>query len=175
MQAINKLLIRNNFTLQRPVYRTNKRSESRIVDWLENEYPKIKERAKRGYRHTLGDEMGVRSTHAFGRSYGIKNKTPVVKKTTKRFSCNMFSYVTNKGLMRFIIYTSGFNADVFLNFLRRLIYRQKNKIFIIVDNHKVYYCKKAVDWLEKYKDKIEVFFLPAYAPSLTQMRPSIET
>ena len=79
--------------------------------------------------------------------------------------------------MRFMIYTSGFNADVFLNFLRRLIYRQKNKIFIILDNHKVYHCKKAVDWLEKYKDKIEVFFLPAYAPELNpdEMISSLKT
>ena len=167
LQTISKLLIGNNITPQKPVYRTKERSESRIADWLENEYPKIKERAKKEDADIhWGDEMGVRSTHVFGRSYGIKNKTPVVKKTTKRFSCNMISSITNKGLMRFMIYTSGFNADVFLNFLRRLIYRQKNKIFIILDNHKVHHCKKAVDWLEKYKDKIEVFFLPAYAPEL---------
>ena len=97
-----------------------------------------------------GDEMGVRSTHVFGRSYGVKNKTPVVNKTTKRFGCNMISSITNKGLMRFMIYKSGFNADVFLNFLRRLIYRQK-KIFIILDNHKVHHSKKVADWFYKMK------------------------
>ena len=167
LQTISKLLIKNNFTPQKPVYRAKERSESRIADWLEEEYPKIKKRAKKeGADIHWGDEMGVRSTHVFARSYGIKNKTPVVKKTTKRFSCNMISSITNKGLMRFMIYKSGFNADVFLNFLRRLIYRQKKKIFIILDNHKVHHCKKAVDWLEKHKDKIEAFFLPPYAPEL---------
>ena len=78
----------------------------------------------------------------------------------------MISTITNKGLMRFMIFKSGFNADVFLNFLRRLIYRQKKKIFIILDNQKVYFSKKVADWLEKHKDKIEAFFLPAYAPEL---------
>lgn len=78
----------------------------------------------------------------------------------------MISTITNKGLMRFMIFKSGFNTDVFLNFLRRLIYRQKKKIFIILDNHKVHHSKKVVDWLEKHKDKIEAFFLPAYAPEL---------
>jgi len=167
LQTISKLLIRNNFTPQKPIYRAKERNEDIITDWLEKEYPKIKERAKKeGADIHWGDEMGVRSTHVFGRSYGIKNNTPIVKKTTKRFSCNMISSITNKGLMRFMIYTSGFNADVFLNFLRRLIYRQKKKIFIILDNHKVHHCKRASAWLKKHKSKIEVFFLPAYAPEL---------
>ena len=44
----------------------------RIEDWLQNEYPKIKERAKKEQADIhWGDEMGVRSTHVFGRSYGI--------------------------------------------------------------------------------------------------------
>lgn len=167
LPTISKLLNKNNLTPQKPIYRATQRNEVRIADWLQNEYPKIKERAKKEQADIhWGDEMGVRSTHVFGRSYGVKNKTPVVNKTTKRFGCNMISSITNKGLMRFMIYKSGFNADVFLNFLRRLIYRQKKKIFIILDNHKVHHCKKAVDWLEKHKDKIEVFFLPAYAPEL---------
>ena len=95
--------------------------------------------------------MGVRSTHIFDRSYGIKNNTPVINKTTKRFGCNMISTIINKGLMRFMI----FNTDVFLNFLRKLIHRQKKKIFIILDNHKVHHSQKVADWLEKHKDQIE--------------------
>jgi transposase len=167
LQTISKLLKGSNLTPQKPVYRATQRNEGVIKDWLVNVYPKIKERAKKEEADIhWGDEMGVRSTHVFGRSYGIKNKTPVVNKTTKRFGCNMISSITNKGLMRFMIFKSVFNADVFLKFLRRLIYRQKKKIFIILDNHKVHHCKKSVDWLEKYKEKIEVFFLPAYAPEL---------
>ena len=167
LPTISKLLNGNNLTPQKPIYRATQRNEVRIEDWLQNEYPKIKERAKKEQADIhWGDEMGVRSTHVFGRSYGIKNNTPVVNKTTKRFGCNMISTITNKGLMRFMIFKSGFNADVFLNFLRRLIYRQKKKIFIILDNHKVHHSKKVADWLEKHKDKIEAFFLPAYAPEL---------
>ena len=74
-----------------------------------NEYPKIKEQADIYW----GDKMGLRSTHVFGRSYGIKNNAPVVNKTTKRFGCNIISTITNKGLMRFMIFKSRFNADVF--------------------------------------------------------------
>lgn len=167
LPTASKLLNGNNLTSQKPIYRATQRNEVRIENWLQNEYTKIKERAKKEQADIhWGDEMGVRSTDVFGRSYGIKNNTPVVNKTTKRFSCNMISTITNKGLMRFMIFKSGFNADVFLNFLRRLIYRQKKKIFIILDNHKVHHSQKVADWLKKHKDKIEVFFLPGYAPEL---------
>ena len=30
----------------------------------------------------------------------------------------------------------------------------------------MHHSKKVADWLEKHKDKIEAFFLPAYAPEL---------
>ena len=37
-------------------------------------------------------------------------------------------------------------------------------MFLILDNLKVHHGKLAAVWLEKHKDKIEVFFLPTYAP-----------
>ncbi len=40
----------------------------------------------------------------------------------------------------------------------------KRKVFLILDNLKVHHGKLAAAWLEHHKDKIEVFFLPPYAP-----------
>ena len=89
LPTISKLLNGNNLTPQKPIYRATQRNEVRIEDWLQNEYPKIKERAKKEQADIhWGDEMGVRSTHVFGRSYGIKNNTPVVNKTTKNLGVN---------------------------------------------------------------------------------------
>ena len=175
MQTISKLLIRNNFTPQKPIYRAKERNEDIITDWLEKEYPKIKERAKKeGADIHWGDEMGVRSTHVFGRSYGIKNNTPIVKKTTKRFSCNMISSITNKGLMRFMIYTSGFNADVFLNFLRRLIYRQKKRFLLYLITIKFITANVHQLGLKNINLKLKCsFYLPMHL-NLIQMKCSIE-
>ena len=38
------------------------------------------------------------------------------------------------------------------------------KVFLILDNLNVHHGKLAASWLEKHKDKIEVFFLQPYAP-----------
>ena len=47
---------------------------------------------------------------------------------------------------------------------QRLIRTSEQKVFLILDNLKVHHGKLAAAWLEKHKDKIEVFFLPPYAP-----------
>lgn len=53
-----------------------------------------------------------------------------------------------------------------MKFLSKLIYKQDRKIFLILDNHKVQHAKKTQAWLEQHKDKIQLFFLPAYSPDL---------
>ena len=112
------------------------------------------------------DKIGIRSTHVFGRSYGLKNKTPVVNKTINRFGYNIISAIADNGSFRFMTFKNNFNISVFLDFLRRLIHGQKKKIFLIVDNHKVHHSNKVAQWLKKNRKRIELFFLPPYALEL---------
>ena len=97
--------------------------------------------------------MGVGFIYAFGRSYGIKNNTPVINKTTKKFDCNMISTIANKELIRFMIFKYRFNTDIFLNFLRKLIYRQKKKIFSYLTTTKYIIFKRLQIGLKNIKIK----------------------
>ena len=56
------------------------------------------------------------------------------------------------------------NQQRLIRFMERLIRGSQRKVFLILDNLKVHHGKLAAAWLEKRKDKIEVFFLPLYAP-----------
>lgn len=105
-------------------------------------------------------------TDTFGIRYGVKSRLPVLNKITKRFGSNMISSIANKGLTRFMIYKSVFNADFLLNFLGKFVCSYKRRIFIILDNHKVHHCRKVMDWFEKHKDEASKFSLPAYALEL---------
>ncbi len=51
-----------------------------------------------------------------------------------------------------------------IDFMSRLIRNNSKKVYFILDNLRVHYSKKVRNWLEKHKDKIEVFYLPPYAP-----------
>jgi len=162
-----RYLKRWGFTPQKPVRRALEQNPQEVRNWLEEEYPAIREQAKSEKAQIFwGDEMGLRSDHAVGRSYGLRGQTPVIVATGKRFSCNMISAITNQGRLNFMVFKGRFIAKVFLEFLYRLVRQSKRKVFLIVDNHPVHRSKKVKQWLEERPDEIRLFFLPSYSPEL---------
>ncbi len=63
-----------------------------------------------------------------------------------------------------MIYQDTMKQQRLIRLMERLIRVSKQKVFLILDNLKVHHSKLAASWLEHRKDKIEVFFLPPYAP-----------
>jgi transposase len=76
----------------------------------------------------------------------------------------MISSITNQGKLRFMIYDGALNAAIFLMFLRRLVRDTDRKLFVIVDNLRVHHAKVVVAWLAANAERIELFYLPPYAP-----------
>ena len=76
----------------------------------------------------------------------------------------MISALSSQGKVRFMIYQDTMNQQRLIRFLERLVRGSEQKVFLILDNLKVHHGKLVAAWLEKRKDKMEVFFLPPYAP-----------
>lgn len=154
-------------TPQKPVRRAYERDSVAVATWLNETYPGIARRAKaEGAEIHWGDEMGLRADYQAGRSWSPKGTTPVIPGTGQRFRCNMISTITNKGRLAFMLFTENFDAPVFVRFLARLVRHVPKKIFLILDGHSAHKAALTRRWLEKSADRIEVFFLPAYAPDL---------
>ena len=83
---------------------------------------------------------------------------------TKRQRVNMISAISSQGKVRFMVYQDTMNQQRLIRFMQRLVRASEQKVFLILDNLKVHHGKLVAAWLEKHKDKIEVFFLPPYAP-----------
>src|ERR1017187_1124440 len=152
-------------TPQKPVRRAYEQNPVAVQKWLAEEYPAIRAEARRfrAQIHWL-DEMGLRSDHQAGRSYGRRGQTPVVFGTGQRFRCNMISAITNRGRLAFMIFRQRFTAPVFLNFLRRLVrsrQKAKRKVCLIADGHPVHKSRAVTRWLEKHSAQIRIFWLPA--------------
>ena len=125
---------------------------------LNEEYPKIKSQAKtQGGEIHWGDQMGLRSDHQTGTSYGLNGRTPIIPGTGKRFRCNMMSTITNQGKLAFIVFTQGFTATVMIEFLTRLLRQSKAKVFLIVDGHPVHRSKTVIACLKEHSDQIQMF------------------
>jgi transposase len=164
-RAIGNYLNKWGFTPQKPKKRAYEQSSKKVREWLEEEYPIIKKRAKeqKALIH-WGDETGVRNSNQHGRSYAPKGRTPIKKHMSKRFSINMISTVTNQGQVQFMIYKENMNADVFIKFMEQLIKCQDNKVFLILDNLRVHHSKIVKKWEEEHNTEIELFYLPSYSP-----------
>lgn len=165
LSTVRLYLQRWGMTPQKPLARARERSPAAIRAWLERDYPAIARRAK-AERAAIywGDETGISNQDQTGRSYAPKGKTPVVVRTAKRITQSMIAAVSNRGLMRFMLYEDALNVERFLAFLRRLVKDARQKVFLIVDNLRVHHARKVKAWVASHAHEVELFYLPAYAP-----------
>jgi len=165
--TIGRYLQRWNFTPQKPVQKAYEKDPQAVQQWLDEDYPAIRRKAGReGAEIHWGDQMAMRSDHQTGTSYSPKGQTPVVPGTGQRFRCNLISTVTNRGTVRFMIFTRRFTAALMIEFLQRLIRDVDGKVFLILDQHPVHRSKQVTRWLDAHADQLEVYFLPGYSPEL---------
>jgi transposase len=154
-------------TPQKPVRRAYERNNKAIQQWLKEDYPAWVKKAKReGATIYWGDEAGLRSDTAMGRSYALAGQTPAIRATGKRFGCNMISAISNQGHLNFMVFQGGFVGSVFIDFLRRLLKQTSRKVYLIVDGHPVHKSKAAERFVEDNSDRLRLIFLPGYAPEL---------
>jgi transposase len=167
IRTVGEYLKRWGFTPQKPLRRAYEQNPKSVQRWLEEEYPAIVERAQKEEAEIQwGDETGIRNDCQYGRSYAPRGKTPAMLIPAKRERINMISSITNQGKVRFMIYENSMNADTLKKFLKRLIKDSDKKVFLILDNLRTHHCNAVKEWLESYKDEIELFFLPPYSPEL---------
>src|SRR5258705_443628 len=164
--SVGRLLAQLGITCQKPLHRALERDEALVQQWLKREFPRIKALAQREKAEIyFGDAAHMRSDHHAGRTWGKKGETPVVSSTGARYRMSLISAVTSRGHMRFMIKKKGgVNADVFIEFLRRLMVGAKNKIFLIVDRGPAHVAKKTKAFVASLDGKLRLFYLPPYSP-----------
>jgi len=167
VRSIGNYLKRWGFTPQKPLQRAYEQKPQAVRKWLEQDYPQLKGRSQEeGAEIQWGDETGLRSDDVRGRSYSPQGVTPEIRVNSKRHGCSIISAVTNKGGMRWMCFEGALNAQLLIDFLRRLIKDAPRKIFLILDNLRVHHSRLVKRWVEKHQERIELFFLPSYSPEL---------
>ena len=162
-----KYLQRWGFTPQKPLKKAYEQSPEAVSKWVGEEYPRIAAQAKQeGAEIQWGDETGLRSDDVRGRGYAPKGKTPVVLANANRAKLSVISTVTNKGQMRWKVFSGALNAKILIGFMKRLVHGRETRVFLILDNLRVHHSKAVKNWLAENVDKIEVFYLPSYSPEL---------
>jgi transposase len=155
------------FTPQKPARRAYEHDPAAVDRWLAQEYPRVEAeaRAENAEIHWL-DEAGLRSDCQRGRGYAPKGRTPVRAVPGKRFGVNFLATLTNRGVMRFLVFAGRFTAAVLLAFLARLLASRPGKVYVILDGHPSHRSRKAKAWVAARAGRVRLVFLPSYSPEL---------
>ena len=167
LTAVGRLLASLDITPQKPLRRAYERDPVAIELWRKDNYPKLRKRAKTvGAKIFFLDEAGFQSDPPLGRTYGLKGHTPIVATSGQRQSINVISAVNPQGAFWAASYEGKLNAETFVAFLGDFMKGQKGKVFLVVDGHPAHKANLVKAYMEKLKGRLELHFLPPYAPDL---------
>jgi len=165
--SVGRLLRKLGLSPQKPLWRAYQQDPKKVEEYLREEFPRIKERAKkRKARIFFADEASIRSDYHSGTTWAPKGQTPVIRTTGARFKINMISAISARGDLRFMLTEKGMNGDLFIEFLKRLIYGAKNPVFLILDGHPTHKSKKVREYVQSINGMLELYYLPGYSPEL---------
>lgn len=157
-----------NLTPQKPEKIALERSQRKVTEWLNNQWPKIQEHRRRWQAMLyFQDESAVSLVPVLGRTWSPKGETPKIKVTGNRGSIAVSSAISPAGRMLFRIEKKNVNSETFIDFLRQIMRSHRwRKVIIITDNSPSHTAKAVKEFIEQNNNKIAVYYLPTYSPDL---------
>lgn len=136
---MGRLLKKLGLSPQRPLAQAYQRNPEQVQKWLQEDYPTIQKVAKGvGAQIFFADEASIRSDYHSGTTWAPIGQTPPVKTTRARFSLKLISAISPRGELRFMCTKGRLTAEVFIDFLNRLMLKANSPIFLVVDGHPVH-------------------------------------
>lgn len=167
LASVGTLLARLGLTPQKPLQRAYQRDPDAIEQWQREIYPAIAKRAKaEGSEISFWDESGFRADSVQGKTWAPVGETPVVKVPGQRQSISAASAVSAKGAFWFATYKGGLNGDLFVELLKKLMFRRKKPLHLVLDGLPAHKTKVVKAYVASTEGKLTLHFLPGYAPEL---------
>jgi transposase len=165
VRTVGLYLERWGFTVKRPRRRARDQDPEEVRRWLDETYPAIEERAEEeGAEIHWCDEVGVAADQQPAQGYAPQGQPATMEVPDRHIRANQISTITNHGKVHFMTYTETMTAALFVVFLGRLLRSTTGKVFLIVDRLRAHETDEVAQWVAAHRDRIEVFYLPRYAP-----------
>jgi len=169
-ESIRRYLEEWGMSYQRPAKRAYNQKEVDICAFKTLIFPEIKRLAKEENAEIyFGDETGVNNQSYNPAGYSLKNNPPIVQFQTSRETINMLSAISPSGEHKFMLYEDSTTQQKLIEFMQNLIkdkQKNKDKVYLILDNLKVHHGKLIKTFIEENKTKISIFYFPSYSPEL---------
>jgi transposase len=165
--AVGMLLAKLGLTPQKPLQRAYQRDPEAIARWQHETYPRLAQEAKaRGAQIYFWDESGFRADAVRGKTWGVQGQTPVVAVPGQRQSMSAASAINARGAFWFVTYQGSLNAELFVDYLQRLMKHRKKPLTLILDSLPAHKGPVVRNYVDSLQGKLQLHYLPGYAPEL---------
>ena len=167
VRTVGEYLKRWGDTAKVPRRHAKDQDPEEIRAWLDVTYPAIEERAAREDAEIHWcDETGAVADEQPHEGYARRGRPAPIEVPNPHIRMNQISTITNEGVVHFMTYKETMTAALFITFLEGLLRETTRKVFLIVDRLRAHEAKAVEDWVAEQSERIELFFLPRYAPEL---------
>jgi transposase len=167
LASVGSLLARLGLTVQKPLQRAYQRDPEAIERWQSETYPAIAAQAKRDAANIyFWDESGFRADSVQGKTWAPVGQTPVVNVPGQRQSISAASAVSTKGAFWFATYKGALTGELFVELLKKLMYRRKKPLHLVLDGLPAHKTRAVKTYVASTQGRLSLHFLPGYAPEL---------
>jgi transposase len=152
---VRRYLKKWGFTLNKLNIKASKQHPEKVQNWLEKQYPVIQQLAK---SENAEIQWCVEREMRFDPA--LIHRSSLKDQMQQRLACKMLSSTSNRGTVRFIVYTGRFTAEVMLNFIRRILKQIDRKVFLIVEGNSVHRRRAVQKFLAENEERVRLFQLP---------------
>ena len=167
VRTVGEYLKRWGYTAESPRRHAKDQEPEEVDEWLEWTYPAIERRAAReGAEIHWCDETGAAADRHPRKGYAREGDPAWIEVPKPHIRMNLVATITNEGEVHFLTYKESMTGSLFITFLEELLSETTRKVFLILDRLPAHETKAVADWVAEHGNRIELFWLPKYAPEL---------
>lgn len=165
VRTVGAYLRRWGFTPKVPRRHSRDQDPEEVRRWLDEDYPAIERQAAReGAAIFWCDETGAAADRLPRRGYSREGHQATMEVPDSHIRMNTIAAISNEGSVHFMTHKESMNSALFIIFLERLLGETTGKVFLITDRLPAHVSAAVEDWVAARRERIELFFLPTYAP-----------
>jgi transposase len=166
-RTVGEYLKRWGYTAKAPRRHAKDQDPDEVDEWLDETYPAIERRAAReGAEIHWCDETGAAADEQPRKGYAREGDPAWIEVPRPHIRMNLVSTITNEGEVHFLTYEESMTGALFITFLEELLSGTTRKVFLILDRLPAHESAAVAAWVEEHGDRLELFWLPKYAPEL---------
>jgi transposase len=166
-RTVGEYLKRWGYTAKAPRRHAKDQDPDEVDEWLDETYPAIERRAAReGAEIHWCDETGAAADEQPRKGYAREGDPAWIEVPRPHIRMNLVSTISNEGEVHFLTYKESMTGALFITFLEELLSGTTRKVFLILDRLPAHEPAAVAAWVEEHGDRLELFWLPKYAPEL---------